>query len=121
VCYDIDAKIFRIKESNRSVKNRLPWNLPLVMIKDLVAFVVSRINIERSTAIYQNVASEVLFTGLHVDFFKECRLAFGDYCEVYDSTDNTSKPRSVLCITLHPCKNAAESFAFMNLLTNHRV
>jgi hypothetical protein len=45
----VDAKIRRIKELYRSVKNGLPWTLPKGMIKDLVAYAVSRLNIRRTT------------------------------------------------------------------------
>jgi hypothetical protein len=43
-------------------------------------------------------------------------LAFGDYCEVYGGDNNTSRPRSVPCIALYLCNNAAGSWAFMNLM-----
>jgi hypothetical protein len=91
------------------------------MVNDLVAYVVSWINIEWSAAINHSVAPKVLFTGMKVDFCSEFGLAFGDYCEVYDGTDNTSKPRSILCVALLPCNNAAGSWAFMNLLTKQRI
>jgi hypothetical protein len=48
-------------------------------------------------------------------------LAFGDYCEVYDGTDNTSRERSVPCIALYPCNNAAGSWAFLNLKSKQRL
>jgi len=48
-------------------------------------------------------------------------LAFGDYCEVYDGTDNTSRSRTVPCIALHPCNNATGSWTFYNLHTNVRI
>ncbi len=56
-----------------------------------------------------------------MDFRREFGLVFGDYCEVYDDTDNTSKPSSVPCIGLYPCNNAAGSWAFMNLLMKQRI
>jgi hypothetical protein len=117
----VDAKIRRIKERYRSVKASLPWQLPMSLVKDLVAFVVSRINMERSAAINLNVAPKVLFTGMKSDFKKEFSLAFGDYCEVYDGTDNTSRERSVLCIALYPCNNAAGSWAFLNLKSKQQL
>jgi hypothetical protein len=64
----VDAKIRRIKERYQSVKASLRLNLPPMMVKDLVAFVFSRINIERSMAINRNVAPKVLFTGNRLDF-----------------------------------------------------
>jgi len=117
-----DIKIRRIKEHYRSIKTSLAWNLPMILVKDLVAFAVSRINIKRSATINQTVAPKVLFTSLRLDFFcKELGLAFGDYCKVFDGTDNTSRARSVPCITLYPCNNAAGSWAFFNLITRQRI
>jgi hypothetical protein len=91
------------------------------MVKDPVAYVVSPINIERSATINQSMAPKVLFMGMRVDFRKEFGLAFGDYCEVYDGTHNTSRPRRVPCVALYPCNNAAGSWAFMNLKTKQRI
>jgi len=99
----VDSKIRRIKELYRSVKAGLKWQLPNIMVRDLVAYCVSRINIRRTTAINTNVCPRVLFTGIKVNYKKELELAFGDYVEVYDGTDNTSKPRSIPCIALYPC------------------
>jgi hypothetical protein len=117
----VDAKIRRIKELYRSVKSGLPWQLPNVMVRDLVAYSVSRINIRRTTAINQNVCPRVLFTGIKVNYKKELELAFGDYVEVYDGTDNTSKARSVPCIALFPCANSTGSWEFMNLISKRRI
>jgi hypothetical protein len=78
-------------------------------------------NIERSAAINQTVAPKVLLTGLRLDFRKELGLAFGDYCEVFDGTDNTSRARSVPCIALYPCNNASGAWAFFNLMTRQRI
>jgi hypothetical protein len=116
-----DIKIRRIKECYRSIKTSLAWNLPMILVKDLVAFAVSRINIERSATINQTVAPKVLFTGLRLDFRKELGLAFGDYCEVFDGTDNTSRARSVPCNALYPCNNASGSWTFFNLITKQRI
>jgi len=91
------------------------------MVKDLVAYAVSRLNIRRTTAINQNVCPKVLFTGVKVNFKKELELAFGDYCEVYDGTDNTSASRSIPCVALYPTSNSTGSWEFMNLSTKQRV
>jgi hypothetical protein len=74
----VNIKIRRIKEVYRGVKAELPWKLPPLLVKDLVAYAVSRINIRQTMAISQNVCPKVLFTGLQVDFRKELSLAFGD-------------------------------------------
>jgi hypothetical protein len=44
----VDAKICMVKETYRKVKLGLPWKLPLVPGKDLVAYVVSQLNILRT-------------------------------------------------------------------------
>ena len=117
----VDAKIRRIKELCRSVKESLPWKIPKNMQKDLVAYAVGRINIRRTTAINLNICPKVLFTGMKINFKKELELAFGDYAEVYDGTDNTSTSRSIPCIALYPSNNMNGSWEFMNLRTKQRV
>ena len=97
----VDTKIRRIKELYRCVKSSLPWKLPQTMVKDLVAYAVARLNIRRTTAINHHVWPKVLFTGIKVNYKKELELVIGDYCEVYDVTDNTSASRSVPCIALY--------------------
>ena len=102
----VDAKIRQLMELYRSVKNGLAWPLPTVMVKDLVAYAVSRLNIRRTTAINHNVCPRLLFTGVKVNFKKELKIAFRDNCEVYDGTDNTSAGRSGPCIALYLAGNS---------------
>ena len=49
------------------------------------------------------------------DFCKELSLVFGDYCKVYNGTDNTTRSRSIPCIALYPCCNVMGSRAFYSL------
>jgi hypothetical protein len=58
---------------------------------------------------------------MRVDYRKELSLAFGDYCEVFDGMDNTSKQRSVPCIALYPCCNATGSWIFYSLESQKRL
>ncbi len=99
----------------------LPWKLPPTLVKDLVTYAVSRINIRHTTALNVNVCPKVLFTGLHVNYKKELSLAFGDYAEVYNGMDNTACSRSVPCIALYPCNNMTGSWTFLNLSTKQYV
>jgi hypothetical protein len=117
----VDVKIRRIKERFRSIKAGLKWKLPPILAKDLMAYVVTRINSERSAAINLNVAPKALFTGMRMDFRREFCLAFGDYCEVHDRTDNTSRARSIPCLALYPCNNTTSSWAFLNLAMLQRI
>jgi hypothetical protein len=100
-----DIQIRRIKEMVRGIKAVLPWKLPPCLLRDLIAFAVFRINIKRSTAVRQNACARVAFTGIKPDFCKELSLGFGDYCKVYDGTDNTTRSRSLPCVALYPCCN----------------
>jgi hypothetical protein len=113
----VDAKIRCIKELYQSVKAGLPWKLPPSLVKDLVTYAVSCINIRRTTALNMNVCPKVLFTGLRVNYKKE----FGDYVEVYDGTDNMARSHSVPCIALYSCNNMMGSWAFLNLSTKQYI
>jgi hypothetical protein len=117
----VDAKIRRLKETYRSVKSGLAWELPSSLVEDLLAYVVSRMNIRRTTALRENVCPRVLFTGIPVDYKKELLLAFGDYVEAYEGTDNTSAARSAACIALYPANNASGSWVLWKLETRSRV
>jgi hypothetical protein len=117
----VDAKICRIKETYRNVKLGLPWKLPKVLVKDLIAYVVSRLNIRRTTALSENVSPRVLFIGTPVDYKKELQVAFGDYVEAYEGTDNTSQARSSACIALHPAGNLSGSWVLWKIETRTRV
>jgi hypothetical protein len=113
----VDAKIRRLKETYRSVKSGLAWELPGSLVEDLVAYVVSRMNIRRTTALTENVCPRVLFTGIPVDYKKELLLAFGNYVEAYEGTDNTSAARSAACIALYPANNVSGSWVLWKLET----
>jgi hypothetical protein len=117
----VDARIRRIKETYRTVKNGLAWSLPRSLVPDLVAYVVSRLNIRRTTALSENVCPRVLFTGMPVNYAKELGLAFGDYVESYEGTTNTSKARSSACIALYPTANATGAWVLWKIKSRTRV
>jgi hypothetical protein len=93
----VDAKIRRVKETYRKVKHGLLWSLPQVLVKDLLGYSVSRLNVRRTLALSQNVCPRVLFTGAPIPY-KEFSTALGDYVEAYEGMDNTSGARSAACI-----------------------
>jgi hypothetical protein len=117
----VDAKIKRIKELYRAVKNGLPWQLPVALVKHLVCYAVGCINLRRTSALSSNMSPYRLFTGTQVNYKKALQLAFGDYAEVFDGTDNTSRSRTIPCITLHQCNNSTGSWEFLNLTTGNKV
>ena len=117
----VDAKIRRIKETYRKVKAGLPWELPEQLVEDLVAYVTSRVNIRRTTALAENICPRVLFTGIPVDYKKELTYAFGDYVEAYEGTTNTSRARSSACIALYPTGNSIGTWVLWKIETRSRV
>jgi len=58
----IDIRIRRVKETTRSIIAGLPWSLPKNRVKDLVKYVVSRLNTGRTTSLNDNVCPRVKFT-----------------------------------------------------------
>lgn len=65
--------------------------------------------------------SKSLFIGLKATYRKEIELPFGDYCEVYDGSENLSKSHSIPCIAVFPCCNLMGSWIFLNLVSKKRV
>jgi hypothetical protein len=84
----------------------MPWKLPQVLVDDLVAYAVSCLNIRHMQAFNGNMCPKVLFTGMPVPY-KEPTIAFGDYMEAYEGTDNMSKVRSAACLALCPAGNTS--------------
>jgi len=111
----VDAKIRRVKETYRKLQRGLPWTLPDQLVGDLVAYVVSRLNAQKTTAIQGYVCPKVLFTGRPIDFKKEFSLAFGNYVEAYEGTSNMMVDRSTACIALCPTNNTAGSWIFWKI------
>jgi hypothetical protein len=117
----VDAKICRVKETYRKVKAGLAWELPGQLVGDLVAYVTSRLNIRRTTALAENICPRVLFTSIPVDYRKELMFAFGDYVEAYEGTTNTSRARSAACIALFPTGNSIGTWVLWKIDTRSHV
>jgi hypothetical protein len=54
---------------------------------------------------------------LCMNYKKDLSLAFGDYAEVYNGTDDMACSHSVPCIALYQCNNMTGSWKFLNLST----
>jgi hypothetical protein len=84
--------------------------LPGSLVKDLVAYAVSRVKIQCTSALKENIAPQVAFTGMPVQYQKELRFAFGYYVEAHKGTDNMSRPRSATCIAQFLIGNSTGSW-----------
>jgi hypothetical protein len=76
---------------------------------------------DRTMSLSENVCPRVLFTGIPVDYKKELLVAFGDYVEAYEGTDNTLRARSSACIALYPVGNSIGSWVLWKIETRSRV
>jgi hypothetical protein len=103
----VDTKICRRNEMYRAVKNSLAWEFLGSYVQDLVAYVVGHINIQHTAALSEHVVPRAAFTGIPAYYHKDLKLAFSDYIEAYESTDNTSWPCTLACIALYTVNNAA--------------
>jgi Reverse transcriptase (RNA-dependent DNA polymerase). len=119
----VDAKIRRIKENVRSILAGLPYSLPKNRIKDLVTYVVNRMNTRRTTALSDNVCPRAKFTGKKIDYTREFSLGFGDYVEAYDPKvrSNSMQERTEPCIALYPAANMSGSWVMWNMKSDTYV
>jgi len=117
----VDIKIRCLKEVYRVVKSGLQWQLTGSLVKDLVSYTVSRVNIQCTSALSDNIAPRVAFTGMPIQYQKELKFMFGDYVEAYEGTDNTSRPRSAACIALFPVGNATGSWQLFKISNRARA
>ncbi len=87
----------------------------------MVAYVESRLNKRHTSALSENVCPRVLFSGVPISYKKELSIAFEDYVEAYEGTDNTPRARSAACIALYPANNAAGSWVLWKIDTRSKV
>ena len=120
-----ERKIRTIKERLRSIIASLPYRLPDKCVKDLVMFVVNRINIQPYAGGGNfNLSPRVLFTGKKIDAIKELTLSFGDYAEVRDPKARSNHPddaRTESAIALYPIGNDNGSWRFLCLQNNSYI
>jgi hypothetical protein len=116
----IDRHIPLIKDRVRSILHSIPHSLLKFLMPWVVYFAVSRINLLNHSFSKEGLSSpRELFTGRKVDFRRDIRVSFGEYCECLTaSTDNTIKEISLSCtIALCPTNNKNGSVLFYSLKT----
>jgi hypothetical protein len=124
----VERKIRVIKERARGIRATLPFNLPKLIAKYLPQFVVSRLNLIRGRS--SNVAAgdtrppREQFYSRRIDFAKDVRVSFGEYCQVFNTgivRSNSNEPRTSGAIALLPLGNAAGDVLFFLLGTRSLV
>ncbi len=102
-----------VKELYRSVKAELAWLPHVSWVKDLVAYAVSCIKLQCTSALNGTLSPRVLFTSCKTSYTKS--EAFGDYIEVHAGMTKTSKEYGVPCIVLYLCANFTGLWSFWSL------
>jgi len=119
---EVERKIREIKEGVRGILNTLPYRLPLGLLVHLVYFIVSRRNLISHRVDLINISPFEAFNGRKINFKRDLRVGFGDYCEIVDRySDNSMRPRTQPAIALYPTGNISGSVKFYSLTTGHLV
>jgi hypothetical protein len=85
-------------------------------------FVTSRINLMPHRAGLSNISPSEAFRGRKIDFKRDLRLGFGEYCEVFDPrADNSMRSRTQAAISLMPSGNVSGSVKFLSLASGKTI
>jgi len=120
----VERKIRTIKERVRAYLQSIPYTLMFSLLRYLVEFCVTTINLLPDEQREDPTSPYELFTGLKVDFAKQLRISFGDYAECRNPNRkpvNGPKPRSDPCIALLPMLNQQGSYLFFDLGSRRTV
>ena len=113
-----ESKARRLKERMRAILHSLPYELPMKLLKWLIAFVVLLKNQVPVTGAGTNFSPRELLTGVKTDAKTALRIAFGVYVQVVEpEMDNSLKPRTKGAIALYPTGNDQGSVKFFCLST----
>jgi hypothetical protein len=117
----VENKIKQIKERVRAFITTLPYQLPHSLLKWLVLFAVSRINMMPSAAKTGYSVSPIeLFKGRKIDYKRDVRIGFGEYVQADDpnvNPRNSLQSRTNGAIALLPTGNLQGSVKFYSLAT----
>lgn len=116
---DAEVEIRRVKEKLRSAEARVPWRIPRRFIRWLTYGAVAVTNMfNRSNS---GTCPRTEFTGVKLDYKRDLRSEFGEYCEVNvapgSTAGNGEKDRSASAISLCGTGNERGSWWFFDLLT----
>ena len=122
----IERRIRVIKERVRGQINTLPYTLPHFLLKYLIYFVISRMNLLSTTSSineYGNRPPYELFFDRKIDYKRDIKVGFGEYAQIYahNSPQNSMAPRSRAAISLYPSGNSSGSVKFFCISTKSIV
>ena len=124
---EVERSIRTVKERHRTCLHGLPYKrIPAIMIIAAVTRANASLNQlprAESKAMPKGVSIRETILGIPDPGYHELSLPFGQYCQVYEDPDppNTTAPRTLGAIALHPTGNAQGSHYFMSLRTGQRI
>ena len=115
----VENMIRQIKERMRAVIADVPFRVSPLLLRWLVAFCVSCINMTPSTTRVDNTSSRELFLGRKVDYKRDLALSFGDYVQVHQENiiRNSMTPRTEGAIAMASVGNLQGSWKFYCIST----
>lgn len=114
---EIERTIRQVKERVRGFMTTIPYKLDELLIVHLVYYCVAAINsIPRAD---ESESPREMFTGVKIDYQRDCKVGFGQYVQVHEDNEitNTMKARTEGAIALGPSGNIQGSYRFLMLST----
>lgn len=113
----VENKIRQIKERCRAIINTLPYTLPETLMKWLVSYSVSRLNMLPCGTRMDPTSPREIFTGRKIDFNRDLKLCFGEYVQAQDPSvqSNSLTERTVGCLVMLPMNNIEGSVKMYSL------
>ena len=109
----VERQIRRLKEVSRSVLASLPYSLPKFLLRYVVFFAVTCLNIRPSRVRNTNLSPWEIFYGRRVDARRDLRVAFGRWVQTHPvTTSNTMEERTQGGLALYPINNSHGSWKF---------
>eukprot|EP01033_Poteriospumella_lacustris_P017646 gene17646-12635_t len=108
-----------VKERARLIMASLPYILPARLVKYLVLFVVTRLNLMPKPSDGSSMSPRERFTGRKLIFKKNLELGFGEFAEVWAKPDKPSsmEPRTISAIALYPVGNEHGAWYFYDVVS----
>jgi hypothetical protein len=119
----IERCIRTTKERTRCTYNSTPIeHYPPRMIIEMVFLSIIWLNaFPHRLGVLQMLSPRMIVTGLHIDYTKHCRVAFGQYTQTHKKDNNSMEARTIGALALRPTGNAQGGYYFYSLLSGQRL
>ena len=117
----LDRRIRTLKERVRCILHDLDYHLPQILLKECSGYVVTRMNLIRSS-LFTMLSPREIYTGIKTDVNRDIRLSFGSIVQVpVSTTSNNMEERTNTCISLTPTMNNNGSIKFYVLKNGETI